>query len=108
MWHDAGGERVAEEDVAVATQRGDALLDAGAAAVVDRDDRGADLEREILHLDDLLGGRLRHRSAEDGEVLRVGEDGAAIDFAVSNDDGVPIGPALVHAEEAAAVLDEGV
>ena len=41
--HDAGRERVAQEDVGVAGERLDALLDARAARVVEPDDRRADL-----------------------------------------------------------------
>ena len=67
--HDAGGEGVAQEDVGVAAERDDALLDAGAAGVVEPDDRRAVPHGEVHHLADLVGVRLRERAAEDGEVL---------------------------------------
>src|SRR6185295_8368295 len=46
------GERVAQEDVGVAAQRGDAFLDARAARVVEPDDGRAVLERQVHHLAD--------------------------------------------------------
>ena len=55
----AGGVGVAAEDLAVQAERGDALLDAGAAGVVDADDRAAGLQREVHDLDDLLRRRPR-------------------------------------------------
>ena len=39
LGHDAGGQRVAQEDVGVAAEADDAFLDAGAAGVVQADDR---------------------------------------------------------------------
>ena len=86
--HDARGERVAEKDVGVAAEREHALLDARAARVVQPDDRRAELHREIHDLHDLRGVGFRGRSAEDGEVLREGEDLPAVDQAVAGDDAV--------------------
>ena len=86
--HDARGERVAEEDVGVAAEGDDALLDARAAGVVETDDRRAVAQREVHHLADLLGVRLGERAAEDGEVLREDVDEAAVDAAVARDDAV--------------------
>ena len=51
---DARGQGVAEEDVGVAAERDDPLLDAGAARVVEADDRRAVPHREVHHLADLL------------------------------------------------------
>ena len=75
--HDARRQHVAVEDPAVAGQADDALLDAGAGAVVEPDDRGADLEGEVHQLVDLLGEHLAERAAEDREVLREHEHLAA-------------------------------
>ena len=100
------GERVAQEDVGVAGERLDALLDARAARVVEADDRRADLHREVHHLADLLGVRARERAAEHGEVLREDEDLAAVDGAVAGDDAVAEDLLLLHAEVGAAVGDE--
>ena len=77
--HHARGQRVAQEDVGVAAERGDALLDARAAGVVEADDRRAVLHRQVHHLADLLGVGLGQRAAEDGEVLGEDVDQAAVD-----------------------------
>ena len=105
--HDAGGERVAQEDVGVAAERQHAFLDARAARVVEPDDRRAHLHRQIHDLHDLRGVGLRERAAEDGEVLREGVDRPAVDAAGAGDDAVAGNRrCLVHAEVAAAVRDE--
>ena len=104
----SGALDVADEDVAVGAERDDALLDPGAAGVVEADHRRADLGGEVHHLDHLLGHHLAERAAEDGEVLAEDEDGAAVDLAVAGDHGVAPGPVLVHLEVGGAVTDEGV
>ena len=88
---DAGGVHVAPEDLAVEAERDHALLDAGAAALVDADDRAAGLDREVHDLDDLLAVDLAERAAEDGEVLGEHADLAAVDGAVAGDDAVAVG-----------------
>ena len=65
----AGRQHVAVEDPAVAGEADHALLDAGAGAVVEADDRRTDLEGEVHQLVDLLGEHLAERAAEDREVL---------------------------------------
>ena len=86
--HDAGGQRVAQEDVGVAAERDDALLDARAAGVVEADHRRAVPHGEIHHLADLLRVRLGQRAAEHGEVLREDVDEPAVDAPVAGDDAV--------------------
>ena len=81
--HDARREDVAQEDVRVAAERDDALLDSRAAGIVQPDDRRADLHRQVHDLADLLGVGLGQRAAEDGEVLAEDEDQPAVDGAVS-------------------------
>jgi hypothetical protein len=106
---DAGGGDIALEDLAIAAERRDALLDAGAAGVEQADDRRAHLQRHVLDLHDLLGMCLGKRAAEDGEILREDEDRAAVDRAPAGDDAVAgdlLG--LVHAEIDAALLHEHV
>lgn len=105
---DARGGRIAEEDAAEARERIDALLDAGTARIVDADARRTHLEREILHLPDLVGVLLAEAAARDREVLRIGVDQTAVDRAVARDDAVARHVLLVHAEVRAAVLDEHV
>jgi hypothetical protein len=106
--HHAAGHHVALEDLGIAAQRGHAFLDARAAAVVQADDRRADLHRLVHHLADLLGVRFAQRAAEDGEVLAEHEDQAAVDHAVAGDDAVAGDLVVGHAEVGAAVLDEHV
>ena len=103
---DARREHVAQEDVAVAAERHDAFLDARAGAVVEADERRADLRGEVHDLADLLGERAREAAAEDGEVLREQEDLPAVDLAVAGDDAVARDLLLVRAEVRAAVHDE--
>lgn len=97
---------IAAEDLGEQTERRHTLLDAGAAAVVDADDRAAGLQREVHHLDDFLTVYLAERAAEDGEVLRVHADGAAVDRPVAGDDTVSVGAVLLDAEVGGAVPGE--
>ena len=99
---------VALEHLAVAAERGHALLDARAAGVEQADDGAARLHRHVLHLDDFLRVRLRERAAEHGEVLGEQVDGAAVDRAPAGDHAVAGNFLLLHAEVGRAVLDEHV
>ena len=103
---DAGRQDVAQEDVGIAAERDDALLDARAAGVVEADDRRADLHRQVHDLADLLGVGLAERAAEDGEVLAEDEDQAAVDGAVPGDDAVAEDALLVEPEVVGAVRHE--
>ena len=105
---DAGGHDVAREHLAVAAERVDAFLDAGAAGIEQADDRRAVLQRHVLDLGHLAGVALRQRAADDGEVLGEDVDDAAVDGAPAGDDAVARGLLLLHAEVGAAMLDEGV
>jgi hypothetical protein len=105
---DAGGDDVAPEDLAVAAERRDALLDARPAGVEEADDRRAGLERHVLDLGDLLRVRLGQRAAEDGEVLGEDEDRAAVDGAPAGHDAVARDLLPGHAEVRRPVLDEHV
>ena len=110
---DAGGVHVAAEDLAVQAEGDDALLDAGAGALVDADDRAAGLDGEVHHLDDLLAVDLAQGAAEDREVLGEHADLAAVDRAVAGDDAVAVRAVLLQPEGGRAVpgelveLDEG-
>ena len=105
---DARRQHVALENLGITAERGDALLDARAAGVVDADDRRAVPERHVLYLHHLLGMRLGQRTAEDGEVLGEEVDRAAVDRAPAGDDAVAGDLLLFHAEIGRAVLDEHV
>jgi hypothetical protein len=52
--HDAARERVAQEDIGVTGQGSDALLNTRAAGIVQADDRGPVLQREVHHLANFL------------------------------------------------------
>ena len=80
---DARGEDVVAEDLAVEAERDDALLDAGARAVVDADQRAAGLDREFLDLDDLFAVDLAEAAAEHRRVLAEDAHLAAVDGAVA-------------------------
>uniref|UniRef100_A0A6J5ZWW6 Unannotated protein n=1 Tax=freshwater metagenome TaxID=449393 RepID=A0A6J5ZWW6_9ZZZZ len=104
----AGAHHVAHEDVAVGAQRNDAFLDSRAARVVDADHRAADLRCEVHHLAHLLRHNFPERSAKDCEVLTEHADAAAVDRAVTGNDGVAPRAVLLHVEVGSAVPHEGV
>ena len=91
---DPGHARVAEEDPPEAVQGRDALLDAGAPAVGEADERHPGLQGEVLDLVDLLGMRLTERASKDAEVLTVDADLTTLDPAESRDDTIGVGPRL--------------
>ena len=95
---DPGRRDVALEDAAVAGERGDALLDAGAGAVVEPDHRRARRLGQVHDLVDLRGVGLAQRAAEDPEVVGVDEDRAAVDRAPAGDDAVGVGAVALQAE----------
>ena len=105
---DPGGPRVAQEDLRVTRERHDALLDAGAAGVVQADDRRAGDDGQIHDLADLVGVGLGERAAEHREVLREDVDRPAVHRAGPADDAVSGDARLLHVEVAAAVKDEGI
>lgn len=95
---DTGGLGVALEDAAVAGQRGDALLDTGTGAVVERHQRRTGLDGHVHDLVDLGGVGLAQRAAEDPEVVRVGEHGPAVHGAPAGDHAVGVGLLGLQAE----------
>src|SRR5262249_18982301 len=106
--HDTRGLDVAPEDLRVAGERDDALLDPRAAGVVDADDGAPVLHGQVHDLADLLREHLRERAAEHREVLREDEDLAAQDGSVPGDHGVPPGPVVTHPELDLAMTDEAI
>src|SRR6185437_1705512 len=104
---------VAQEDVRVAGQRHDALLDTRAARIIETDYRAPGLHRQVHHLADLLGKRAREAAAEAGKVLRKDADLSPLDGAVAGDYAVARHAPLVHPEVVATMglelieLDEG-
>ena len=106
--HHAGSVHVVAEDIGEHGQRGDAFLDAGAAAVEDADHRAAVAQGEFLHLDDFLAVDLAQRTAVHAEVLAVDRHRTAVHGAVAGDQAVAEGLLLFHAEGGGAVHCEGV
>ena len=104
--HHARGQRVAKKDVGVAGQRRDALLDAGAAGVVQPDHRRAHAHGHIHDLDDLRRIGQGERAAEDGEILREDEHQPALDASVAGDEAVAVNLLLLHAEIGAAMGEQ--
>src|SRR5581483_10745068 len=102
----AGGLHVAGEDLAVEPERDHALLDPGAAAVVDPDHRAADLEREVHDLHDLLAEDLAQRPAEHRRILAEHAHRAPVDGPGAGHHTVAEGPVLLHAEVGGAVPHE--
>jgi hypothetical protein len=100
---DAGGLDVVVEDLAVQAERDHTLLDAGARAVVDADQRAAGLDGQLLHLDDLLAVDLAEAAAEDGGVLAEDAHFAAVDGAVAGHHAVAHRSVLLQPEVRAAV-----
>ena len=105
--HDTRQLDVGEEDLAVARQRVDALLDAGATGVIDEDERSAVHQRALHRLGDLDVVRLAGRAAHDGEVLAGDVDRASHHRRVAGDHAVGGHVRLVHSEGGGPVLPEG-
>ncbi len=105
---DAAGERIAQEDIGVAGQAPDALLDARAAAVVETDDWRAGLHRHFHDLADLLRVDFAQRAADDGEILRIDVYEPTVDRPPAGDHAVAERTLAIHAEVACAVGDEGI
>ena len=111
--HDEGNLRdhprrqdIALENLAIARERGDPLLDAGAAGVKKPNEGRPVFERHILQAGDFLSVRFGKRAAENGKILGEDEDGAAIDGAPSRHDSIARHAAFIHAELRRAMLDE--
>ena len=93
---DARRGHVAVEDPAVGVQRDDALLDAGAGAVVEADHRDAGRGGQVHDLVDLLGEDLAERAAEDREVLAEEADPAPVDRPEAGHDAVGVGAVVLQ------------
>jgi len=102
----ARADRVAVEDPAVALQGGHALLDAGAAGVVERDEGLLGVLGHVHDLPDLAGVHLAEAAAGAREVLGGGEDGAPVDVAEAADDGVGVDLLVGEPEQGGSLLDE--
>ena len=103
--HHARRQHVALEHLGIAAERGDALLDACPAAVVQPDHRRADLERHVHDLADLLRVAFAQAAAEHGEVLAEDEHQPAVDRPRAGYNAVARDLLRRHAEVDAIMLD---
>ncbi len=108
LGNNAAGEDVPLEDFPVAGEGVDALLDAGAAAVVEADAGCPVTKRHVHDLADFLAHGLGQGASAHGEVLGENVHQAAADGAATGDDSVSVGVALFHPEVGAAMLHEHV
>ena len=99
-------QHVADEDLPVGREAGDALLDPRATRVVQPDQRHPALEGEILDAADLVRLDARERTAEHREVLREDRDTAAVDLAEAGHDAVARVALLGQAEIGLVVCRE--
>ncbi len=104
--HHAAGQRVAQEDIGVTAERYDAFLNARAAGIVESDDRRAHFHGEVHHLADFVRIGFRQRTSEYCEILGEDVSEPAVDQAVACDQAVAGNHLGVHAEIAAAMLDQ--
>ena len=103
--HHARRQHVALEHLGIAAQRRNALLNARAAAVVDSDDRRADLHRIVHDFHHLLRVTLGQRPTKDGKILAEDINEAAVDRPRSGDDAVAGNDLVLHPEIGAIMLD---
>src|ERR1700727_2313671 len=99
---------MALERCPVAAERGDPLLDAGAAGVEQAHNGGAVLKRHVLDLRDLLCMRLAKRAAEHRKILGEYEHCAPVHRAPTGHHPVAWNLGLSHAEVVGAMFDEHV
>ena len=106
LWHDAGHDRIAVKNFAVAMFGVDTFLDAATAGIMQADDGAAGFQRQIEYFADLGGMHFSQRAAKNGEVIRVHIDEAPIDFPIARDDPVAVAGVFLHAEVDATVLNK--
>ena len=103
---DPAGVGVPAEDLAVEPEGDHALLNPGAATLVESDQRAAGLQREVDDLDDLLAVDLSEAAAEDRHVLAEHADRPVVDGPEAGDHTVSVGSPLLHPERRGAVPGE--
>jgi len=101
--HHPRGHDIAQENLGIPGQTLDALLDPGAAGVVEADDRCAVFHRKVHDLADLFSEGFGQGATENGEILGKDIDDPPIDSTVAGDHTVTGKNRLVHAEITAAV-----
>ena len=101
-----GQQHVGVEHLAVAGQRVDALLDPGAARIVEEEERRAVLQRGLHHRHNLLVVGLAGRTAGDGEVLAGHPHRATQHGAAAGDHAIGGHVSDIHAEGGGPVPTE--
>lgn len=74
------------ENLGIAGERVNTLLDACAARVIQADDRDTELHRLVHHFADLASEGLGQRATEHGEVLREYKGRPTVDEALTSND----------------------
>ena len=106
--NDAARQHVALENLGKSAQAVHTFLNARTAGIEQADHGCSDFDRHIHDLANLLRVGFGKRAAENGEILAVDEDDAAVDGAVTGDAAVAGDFLVVHVEVGAAMLDEHV
>ena len=104
----ARGVDIALEDLGIACQGINALLDAGTARVVQADDRSTLLHGQVHDLTHLQCHGLAQRAANDGSVLSKDVNQAAANGTETGHHAVAVIGLLLHAEVGATVLNKHV
>ena len=86
--HHTGEQFVTTAELGVPGKRGDGVLDASAAAVINADDGAADHGNPLHQAGHLAAEHFSHRATEHGLVVRENPDRAAVDGAVPGDHAV--------------------
>ena len=86
------------EDLGIPAEGFHAFLNAGAAGIIQPDDRRSRLHCQIHDLADLPGVRFAQRAAEDGEVLRKCVDQATLNGSIAGNHSVAGNPLFLHPE----------
>ena len=102
----AAGEDIALENLAVARQRIDALLNTGTAGIVEPDEGSTHFNGCVHYLAYLLGHGFAEGTSVNRKVLSINEYKPAIYSALSGYYTIAVGMRCIHSEVGAAVLDK--
>src|SRR5216683_4946976 len=103
---DSAGKRIAQENIGVTREGGDAFLNPRAAGIVEANDGRARTHRKVHDLADFLRVGFGERTAKNGKVLRENVNQTAVDAAEAGDEAIAGGTLLLHSEIDAAVTDK--
>ena len=106
--NNAGGSSIAEEDLAIAFQTVQTFLDAGTAGIIHADYGSADLAGILKDFADLIGLNFAHGAADNGEILGISVDDAAVYLAVAANNTITGEVLLFLAKVVAAMDNEGI